>query len=168
MGYTLQPEKKGIWWEPSSRPRTSISSGVSPSSAIISSSFCHASFMYDGLITARLIASKKMLGPSLEGGARAQVKWQQLPRPGIEARESRYLERIASTQAPESSSSWGGEKTTVFWKSTLLILAVEQAAEVNKLLVGNVFIVNAHSLPLTTEEVGPVLKLVAAFVNAKA
>lgn len=64
--------------------------------------------------------------------------------------------RIASTQAPESSSSWGGEKTTVFWKSTLLILAVEQAAEVNKLLVGNVFIVNAHSLPLTTEEVGGV------------
>ncbi len=39
---------------------------------------------------------------------------------------------------------------------TLLILAVKQAAEVNKLLVGDVFIVNAHSLPLTTEEVGGV------------
>ncbi len=39
---------------------------------------------------------------------------------------------------------------------TLLILAVKQAAEVNKLLAGDIFIVNAHSLPLTTEEVGGV------------
>lgn len=37
---------------------------------------------------------------------------------------------------------------------TLLILAVEQAAEVDKLLVGDVFVVNTHSLPLTAEEVG--------------
>lgn len=38
----------------------------------------------------------------------------------------------------------------------MLILAVEQAAEVNKLLVGDVFVVDAHALPLTTEEVGGV------------
>lgn len=38
----------------------------------------------------------------------------------------------------------------------MLILAVKQAAEVHKLLVGDVFIVDAHALPLTTEEVGGV------------
>ncbi len=45
-------------------------------------------------------------------------------------------------------STWG--------RLTLLILAVEQTAEVNKLLVGDVFVVDAHSLPLATEEVGGV------------
>ena len=38
----------------------------------------------------------------------------------------------------------------------MLILAVKQAAEVDKLLVGDVLIVNAHSLPLTAQEVGGV------------
>ena len=53
---------------------------------------------------------------------------------------------MRSIQRPDSI--WG--------RLTLLILAVKQAAEVNKLLVGNVLIVNAHSLPLASEEVGGV------------
>ena len=39
------------------------------------------------------------------------------------------------------------------WGLTLFIFAVKQPTEVNKLFVGNVLIVDAHTLPLTTEEV---------------
>lgn len=36
----------------------------------------------------------------------------------------------------------------------MFVVAVEQAAKVHELLVGDVFIVDAHALPLATQEVG--------------
>ena len=39
---------------------------------------------------------------------------------------------------------------------TLLVLAVKQPTEINKLLVGNVLIVDANTLPLTTQEVSSI------------
>ena len=41
-------------------------------------------------------------------------------------------------------------------RRTLFVFAVKQASQVHKLLVGDVLVVDAHSLPLSTQEVGGV------------
>lgn len=93
------------------------------------------------------------LQESTEGGSTQQLALSlSMVKKGVEhkAKRAYIVVQCSISESTVLIDTDEGDQTI----QTLFFLAVKQAAKVNKLLVGNVLIIDAHPLSLSAEEVG--------------